>query len=389
MSVRRVIDFSVEMQSVVDDQYGTDNGQTYNRSLVPMDREGLGWGNRFLRVGILPSASCLSELVYKFCFGHNHQTELPPRLSTTNSEESEKDHKKAQIDRIERTSLTGLDVSLGGPVGRLVSQRSMLHTHSYEISLASNRDSLSQNYGSIIFALQTIDSMYNIFQEVQIHNMDSLGTCIDLLEKVDRFYKQFLPQVDNAASNTLKMRFQKAQQQVREMNARSSILTRQDLQDVGDFFQSPKESVYFDPHTQETYIQPDHSTLLAFGSTYCARGGYLGIGLSRCQTYAGKLCDVLYLKKKQDQVDYEYPRGWLFQMTPHDVWERYYAPVSERVSVQRGFHSRIFEVLKEKIVEWKYADFAICEYPGLIRNGLSEKHAKENHAIFFYYQKSV
>jgi hypothetical protein len=73
---------------------------------------------------------------------------------------------------------------------------------------------------------------------------------------------------------------------------------------------------------------------------------------------------------------------------PSFIWQDHYSSVKERISKQEGQQSRIVEFLKEKIVEWEYADFAIFEYRGLIRNGLSEKHAQENHAIFFYYKKN-
>ncbi len=324
--------------------------------------------------------------------------------------------------------------------------------------LAASRQKVEQMVAAssdlILTPTQIINDAYREFQQaqsgapsattttaVQVFNPTAFDRCVSALEKIEASYRQAAK--EGLPTEQLKSDFEQAQRQVQEMNMASGVLTRQDLRGIQSFTQPPIETYYVDSKG-EKYIQPDHSQLLTFGGKFFLRGEYEGIDLSRQQVFGGKVCDILYLTKKPDQVAHEIrdanphgeqPLSWLLPssiswllpssngeqplswLLPSSIswllpssngeqplsWllpsflrpsasKRKYLQdkqiMRQRQEVQ-GYLLRMVQAeLDVKVQQqWKYGDFEICLHKQLRLKGLSEEHAWKSHAIAFYYKK--
>lgn len=66
---------------------------------------------------------------------------------------------------------------------------------------------------------------------------------------------------------------------------------------------------------------------------------------------------------------------------------KHYESVIQRQHKQDALQTRAVEQLDKLLKEWKYTEFKICAYADQIELGISEEHAKKNHAIVFYYKQ--
>ncbi len=270
----------------------------------------------------------------------------------------------------------------------------------------------------VLPSMQIINDAYRVFQQaqsgapsattttaVQVFNPTAFDRCVSALEKIEASYRQAAK--EGLPTEQLKSDFEQAQRQVQEMNMASGVLTRQDLRGIQSFTQPPIETYYIDS-TGEKYIQPDHSQLLTFGGKFFLQGEYEGIGLSRQQVFGGKVCDILYLTKKPDQIEYEIrnakpceeqtfswvrPSSWVpFNFGPESTSKREYPQdkqMRQRLETQNGLLKTVKAELGVKVQQqWKYSSYGIFTYEELRTQGLSEEHARKSHAIAFYYKKS-
>ncbi len=266
--------------------------------------------------------------------------------------------------------------------------------------LAASRQKVEQmveaNSSLILPPTQIINDAYREFQQaqsaapsattttaVQVFNPTAFDRCVSALERIEASYRQAAK--EGLPTEQLKSEFEQAQKQVQEMNMASGVLTRQDLRGIQSFTQPPIETYYVDSKG-EKYVQPDHSQLLTFGGKFFLQGEYEGIGLSRQQVFGGKVCDILYLTKKPDQVEYEIRQASKPRFASKQVSPQHQQMLNRQKVQSELLKKAIAELDVKALQQWKYGDYEICLHKELSSKGLSEEYAWKSHAIAFYYK---
>jgi hypothetical protein len=238
-----------------------------------------------------------------------------------------------------------------------------------------------QEAGDLVLASSfRIDDQYNSFLKTNTLSLSSLELCTQDLIKMEDLYEKIYSQ-DKELAVVLKEKFDLAQKQVQEMNMSSEVMTSQDLYGIRSFSKAPIEEIYVDLKTNHSYIQPNHSELLAFGGQFFLEGKYSGIGLLRHNNFGGFLCDILYLEKDPDQVSYENPKIWSWS-SPKENKE-----MESRIATQLRLQELAIQELNKKVLGWRYSHCEICGKDQLIQKGMDKDYAQKHHAILFFYKE--
>lgn len=267
-------------------------------------------------------------------------------------------------------------------------------THRIRISESeqeySDQSLMTVNENNQSSALSVIDQCereilcaYQIYCIQGINFVDLLLT-VQAIERFENYYGK-LNQQESDVSEKLQYRLQDARKRVALMNAAgSSHLTNYDVSRMNTFFEKPTEKFYFDRDTGLKYLQPNHADLMKVGGSICVQGTYAGIGLSRHLKLKNCICDVLYLKKRKDQIDAEAKPTFLFSllfknsnMTPE---------ISARINLQKELASKLYASIDEKVKEWGYERCVFCMEKDILTYTNNESVAKKNHAIIFFYK---
>ena len=164
---------------------------------------------------------------------------------------------------------------------------------------------------------------------------------------------------------------------------------------------SDVEDTYEDSETGISYIQPYSGEILELCDTILSEGEYNGIGLSLKMRIQERLCDVVYLKKRKDQVTFESQtpseekpgrfayfgemlsplRGCFF------FGEDKRAVIQKRIGKQEQIAFRINDLFRKYYKEWKYEEFIVCDSKMLLQLEAFGDEAKKIHAVIFYYKE--
>lgn len=226
-------------------------------------------------------------------------------------------------------------------------------------------------------------------------NLISLPSCTHALEQLKTYYR-LLYERDTKEAEEFKPWLDYLTSCVQEMNMRSPTLTRQDLNGIATFLTKPIEEYYIDNLTGDKYLQPDHSQLLKFGGRFYIAGEYKSIGLLREKTVNGKLCDILYLTKQEDQVAYEgrtqnsHSNSYSSSTFSNSIMGvfSYDELIKTRITKQKGLLETHLQSLQKLFKEWKYESYQPCSAEELRALKFPEEGVRQNHAIIFYYKKA-
>ena len=254
----------------------------------------------------------------------------------------------------------------------------------------------------------SIECVYQSF--LATGDISNLGYSISKLENMEKIYEDIYA-VNKEEAGKIKGELDTAHAMVQKMNNNSQVLTRQDVRGINSFFKKPVEENYTDKDGT-VYIQPDHSGLLRFGGDFFISGEYESIGLLRHYKINGSLCDVLYLKKQKDQIEFESQHKQYVKELKRYIFEgdclepfiqekeqtfsfcfftkkRSDKYISELLKTQFSKIKLASQVLIEKCQAWKYKKLDLCEEKELKLLGISEEASAGIHAILFYFKKSV
>lgn len=241
--------------------------------------------------------------------------------------------------------------------------------------------------------ISLITTSFLKFQEKR--DITMLPSCINALRAFENHYASLYAQ-DPTQAALIKKDLEEMRQYVQTMNMASPVVTRQDLAMISKFFTKPIEKVFIDGITNKRYIQPDHSRLLQSATPFFKEGNYVGVGLKREKRLTdGRVCDVLYLIKGNDQIDYE-------KSIKPDVKKAWYAPITaylpqsqfKKQELQQRIQcqERLFSEVQRGIEGFKifgYSEFIAVrdDQARSLSLGMTEKAALENHMVFFIYQE--
>lgn len=106
---------------------------------------------------------------------------------------------------------------------------------------------------------------------------------------------------------------------VQALNGQMNRMTERDLKNLNVLFTSPIEKYYFDPETNERYIEADTSKIMHLVREYFQFKEYEGFGITRYQfrnhpiTGRRHSCAILACKKSKMQFEYENRTLWIFK----------------------------------------------------------------------------
>lgn len=251
----------------------------------------------------------------------------------------------------------------------------------------------------------SIKNAYDLFLKTK--DISNLNDNISSFEEIEKTYESMY-RVDKQKAALIKKDLDSAKEMIQQMNANGKFFTKHDAKGINSFFKKPIEETYTD--TDGTvYIQPDHSNLFRFGGKFFLLGGYRGLGLGRHQKINGSLCDILYLNKEEDQIEFESKnkqyikqvQDYIFKGNCEEPYfhepeqtffDRFFTRtkndkyISELIKVQFNEINESLSILNEKCQEWKYESFKVCA-EGELRDFGLDKAAKKIHAILFYFKK--
>lgn len=169
-------------------------------------------------------------------------------------------------------------------------------------------------------------------------------------------------------------------------------------QNAIDFPQSStyaSEDLYEDTETKALYIRPYSGEILELCDTLLSEGEYKGIGLSLKVRIQEQLCDVVYLKKKKDQVTFELQQ--LSEEKPGMLasWSEFCfsneekkAKIKNRIENQKEIAFKMNHIFNKHYRDWKYGNYIVCDSKMLFQLEAFGDEAKEIHAVIFYYKKA-
>lgn len=153
------------------------------------------------------------------------------------------------------------------------------------------------------------EDISNAYNKVIAGNQDQalVSLVSRSIDQIRSDQQKFKAEGNFAASEYLAQLVIRGEKLRNEMNTAigSTAMNEVDASALTSFCTTPINRLYIDPDTGKTYVQGDHSKLVSQAWQYCASGGYSGYGIERHQKIQGKVCDVFYLKKHDDQIDYE------------------------------------------------------------------------------------
>jgi hypothetical protein len=137
-------------------------------------------------------------------------------------------------------------------------------------------------------------------------------------------YYEHLAKTDETALETFKPFYDRIDQKIREMNFKSNVVTHVDLISLKSFFTPPIERIFVDPETGIRYLNGDHSKLLKGCGDFLGQMGLKGItgaGMCRRRKIKGQLCDLVYMGKSQELVEYQ-KGSWTFSNLYNQVFHK-------------------------------------------------------------------
>ncbi|MFZ0565172.1 MAG: hypothetical protein WAM28_03205 [Chlamydiales bacterium] len=212
------------------------------------------------------------------------------------------------------------------------------------------------------------------------------------LEKMKKAYSENEANLTEAEKLDYRQRLRKAQSQIQKMNAFAQKMTVQDVMNVATFFHCPNGvgKVYEDDDG-ERYYEPDHSQLLLLGSRFMSQDLYKGIGLHRKfkilneHTKKEQNCDLLYFKKKEDQIDYDVNGEGFFSFLTQQK-----SRMERRREEQSKLLKKFSDYLSSNSIcsQWHYECFRAADFETFKRFGFSVEKASGVNAIIFYHRKA-
>ncbi|MCE5318474.1 MAG: hypothetical protein LLG04_14075 [Parachlamydia sp.] len=169
---------------------------------------------------------------------------------------------------------------------------------------------------------------------------------------------------------------QVADQRARELNNRSSHLTRYDLLEMRRIFQPPVNEYHTEPDGTR-YYEPDSSKINAFIAGQLTCGGYAGYEMASKEkamnpnTREESLCDCFYFKKQADQVLHEQGIFSFMDLLSEKVhklcpflWSSNVSCMQQRIRMQGEIaNDKFLPMLRQNLAQWKYSDYLICTRP--------------------------
>lgn len=236
-----------------------------------------------------------------------------------------------------------------------------------------------------------IKTAHSLFEESGSRDLSQLSQASKSLENLVGVSRQLWREGDYENAQLLDKDIEQYTEWVQEMNMKAPGLTVQDMRGVESFFEPPRQEFYIDKQTMEKFYQPDSSGLLAFGGSFRTEGEYQGVGLSKNMRYPKGCqlpCDVLYVKKQDDQIAYE---SELYNISQtENWWSRLWmekTQVVQRMKKQAKYQTEAIDFFEQKILEWNYSSFKFCGYEELIALGFQPERAVRIHAVVLYHKK--
>ena len=202
--------------------------------------------------------------------------------------------------------------------------------------------------------------------------LEELGDVTSQLFTLDQRVLRHRQNGNSSAAEAAWQQVQELEKQAQELNRESTCLTRYDLRSMGNFLSPPVNEYY--THTDGArYFAPDSSKIFALAAIYQRDCGFCELGLGKNRTVinpnTGKeyVCDLIYLKKQDDQIQYESHKLSYFGRISDAIhskcsfWSSAASKIRQRIAKQREvFRDQVHPMLSTKFKEWQYSGFAIC-----------------------------
>lgn len=231
--------------------------------------------------------------------------------------------------------------------------------------------------------------IYQGYEAFSTHgDLSQLPQCTQALRNLEAQYRELYSN-DREKAMAVKEEIDRLSPLVNEISLRTPSVTDRDYGLLRSFGERPVGvgDPFLDAASGLTYIQPDHSELLKFGSAFFVSGQYIGIGLIRGHMSQGRKCDILYLKKQTDQVEYEEKEriGYARQLKDWLTRKDTARDIVTRIQVQQQLIDRAVPFIVESLPKWCYESYQPCGTQELIENGIDPEYAKQHHAVIFFY----
>ena len=202
--------------------------------------------------------------------------------------------------------------------------------------------------------------------------LKKLGEVTSQLFTLDQRVLRHRQNGNSSAAEAARQQVQELEKQAQELNRESTCLTPYDLRSMGNFLRPPVNEYY--THTDGArYFAPDSSKIFALAAIYQRDCGFreLGLGKNRTvinpQTGKQNVCDLIYLKKQDDQIRFESSGLSYFGRisdaihSKYSFWRSSAFNIRKRIEKQQEvFKDQVYPMLSTKYKEWKYSNFDIC-----------------------------
>ena len=113
------------------------------------------------------------------------------------------------------------------------------------------------------------------------------------------------------------------------------------------------------------------------------------------ETNQNQRCHILFLEKNKDQIDYEYhnisSQDDLSHIDSlHYQLQNYTLQIKKRINKQNDLFKEAFDALKQKVPDWGYESFYICD-SGRLESlfGYKREQAMQCHAVILFHKKKL